>query len=265
MSSLTIPWWELRLCALDLETTHPEPEEARIVSFAVVLAGGGRPTETLTCIVDPGVPIPPEATGVHGITDAIVGERGVPAAEAIPGVLSVLRAAHPPAPLIVFNGRYDLTVLDREARRHGLEPLDPRPVIDPLVIDKHLWRYRKGSRKLDAICLQRGAVLDGAHDASFDALAAARLAWVIGAKGEVIRRVRDAREEAELQALQAEWDEVRADAAALHDAQIRWAAAQASSLRDYFISEGQMENAAEVREEWPVIPAGDLQPEGSTA
>jgi DNA polymerase-3 subunit epsilon len=54
-----------------------------------------------------------------------------------------------------------------------LPPLQERQfellVVDPLVIDKWLDRYRKGSRKLEAICAHYGAVLDEAHDADFDA------------------------------------------------------------------------------------------------
>jgi DNA polymerase III subunit epsilon len=247
------PWWDQRMVAFDLETTDADPERARIVSYAIADVGGGLATESLTGLVDPGVPIPEEASKVNGVTDDMV--RGeLTSAEAIPGLLSVLGALAG-RPLIAFNARYDLTVLDREARRLGLAPLAPWPVIDPLVIDKHLDRYRKGSRRLDAVCAWYGATLEGAHDAAFDAIAAARCAWVIGAKGDVVRNPRNFDEEAELQELRREWASIRADAGALHDAQVGWAAAQARGLRDHFTSLGQYEDAAEVTEEWPVAPA----------
>ena len=69
--------------------------------------------------------------------------------------------------------------LDAELRRHGHPPLVVGPVIDPLVLDRALDRYRRGSRKLTAACAHYGVRLDGAHDATFDALAAARVAWRI--------------------------------------------------------------------------------------
>jgi DNA polymerase III subunit epsilon len=149
-------------------------------------------------------------------------------------------------------------VLDREQRRHGIErsplaPADFGPVIDPLLIDKHLDRYRKGSRKLVAICEHYGAKLDDAHEAGSDALAAARAAWVLGAKGEIVRRVWDAKTGAEKAALVREWAEVRNDARMLHDAQVRWAYDQAISLQDYFRKQGQTEDAESVRTDWPVV------------
>jgi DNA polymerase-3 subunit epsilon len=162
------------------------------------------------------------------------------------------------APLVVFNARYDLTVLDRECRRYGLPPLQERQfellVIDPLVIDKWLDRYRKGSRKLEAICAHYGAVLGEAHDADFDALAAARLAWCIGAKGQVVRKVWNAEMGRELAGLKREWEAARGDLARLHRAQRVWAAEQAMGLAQYFREQGQHEDAEGVRTEWPLIP-----------
>ena len=40
---MTTPWWKGRLCGFDLETTHPNPEEARIVQACVVRVGAGDP------------------------------------------------------------------------------------------------------------------------------------------------------------------------------------------------------------------------------
>jgi DNA polymerase-3 subunit epsilon len=83
-------------------------------------------------------------------------------------------------PLIAYNASYDLTVLDAELRRHGHPPLTiGGPVIDPLVLDRALDRYRRGSRKLAAACEHYQVRLDGAHDAAADALAAGRVAWRI--------------------------------------------------------------------------------------
>lgn len=251
------------MVAFDLETTGVDTEEDRIVTAAVARVGGGEETRTETWLVNPGIPIPEEAAAVHGITDDVAYANGREPAEAVAEVLEAL-CGRGGGPLVAFNARFDLTVLDREARRYGLVPLservEPLYVVDPLVIDKWLHRFRKGSRRLDAICAHYGATLEGAHDASFDAIAAARTAWVLGAKGKVTREPRtwgghyeaDCRER---EVLEAEWERVRYELPLLHEAQRLWAMEQAAGLRDYFRGKGQLEDAAGVQPEWPVVPA----------
>lgn len=68
-------------------------------------------------------------------------------------------------PLVVMNAPFDLTLLDRELKRHRASSLgpylqnSPLCVLDPRVLDKHLDRYRKGRmdphRSLRAV--RRGA------------------------------------------------------------------------------------------------------------
>lgn len=251
---MSVPWWQGRLAALDVESTGVDVETARIVTAAVVLVGGGLIPDPMTLLVDPGVEIPQEATAIHGISTEKARADGLPARDALTGLRAVLEVVIDRGyPIVCFNARYDLTVLDRELRRHGLDPLPSPRVVDPLVLDKHLDRYRKGSRKLDAICAHRDATLDGAHDASYDALAAARLAYRIGQRGEIVRRVRNADEGRELARLKREWEAVRGDLDALHAAQVRWAAEQAEGLRAYFAGKGQVEDAAGVRTDWPIV------------
>lgn len=255
---MSVPWWKGRLVGFDIESTSAEVETARIVTAAIVVAGGGLATETLTLLANPGVDIEPGATEVHGITNERARAEGQAAAEVVAAILSTLAPyLEAGAPLCAFSARFDLTILDREARRHGLVPLQDRAplrVVDGLVIDKHLDRFRRGSRKLDAICEHHGVILDDAHEASADALAAARLAWCLGARGEVVRRVRGRRDAIELAALRREWEAVRDDLERLHGAQREWAFEQATSLREYFAGRGQAEDAASVRTDWPIVP-----------
>ncbi len=255
---MSVPWWRGRLVGFDIESTAAEPETARIVTAALIVAGGGVATETLTLLADPGVEISEGATAVHGITNERARAEGKPAAEVVAVILDTLAIyLQGGAPLCIYQARFDLTILDREAARYGLVPLQDRVslrVVDGLVLDKHLDRFRRGSRKLDAVCEHRGAVLDAAHDAASDALAAARLAWVIGARGEVVRRVRNANDGRELAALKNEWAVVRGDLDLLHRAQQKWAAEQARSLHDYFTGKGQHEDAASVSTDWPLVP-----------
>jgi DNA polymerase-3 subunit epsilon len=140
----------------------------------------------MTWLVDPGVEIPEAAAKIHGVTTERAGAEGRPAAECVREIFT--RLAHKTAPIVAFNACYDLTVLDREMRRHGIAPVVSAAqfVVDPFVLDKHVDRYRRGKRNLTAACEHYGVRLDGAHDASFDAVAAARVAWRIAQRHPVI-------------------------------------------------------------------------------
>lgn len=267
-------WWDLRLCGFDLETDSPQPEVAHIVSAAVVLAGGGIEPERLTLLSDvDGHEIPEEAAAIHGVTTERARAEGQPAREVLTAIRCTLAVAIAAGyPLCIMNSRFDATVLDRELRRHGLDPLPAALVIDPSVIDKQLDRYRRSyppgvtkeqaaeqgipsSRTLAGMCSHYRATLDEAHDAASDALAAARLAWVLGARGEVVRRVRNAQDGREKAALVREWESVRGDLRLLHSAQERWALAERDRFAEYKRSIGEHDEAARIDAErgWPVL------------
>jgi DNA polymerase-3 subunit epsilon len=165
------------MCGFDLETTGGSRETARIVTATLVIVGGGQPTDTTGFLIDPGMEIPGEATAVHGITTEQARAAGLRPADALREIANRLAGAWKNGPVIGFNVVYDMTVLDRELRRHLGSALDVSgPVIDPHVIDRALDR-RKGKRTLEETCRHYRVRHDGAHDATQDALAAARLAW----------------------------------------------------------------------------------------
>src|SRR4051812_12370111 len=147
-------WHQELLVGFDLETTGTDVERDRIVTAALIrLEGDGRAAGKQTWLLDPGVPIPDEAAAIHGISTAYVQAHGRPPATAIEEITEALaEALRADIPLVVMNARYDLSLLDRECRRHGVRTLTerlgraPAPVIDPLVLDKHVDRYRKGRR-----------------------------------------------------------------------------------------------------------------------
>lgn len=247
-------WFNSPMIGFDIESTSSDPEEARIVQAALVVVNDG-PTTDHIWLVNPGVEIPAEAIEIHGITNEEALADGMDPAVAVRQIAESI-ASYSGHPLVIQNARYDLTVVDRECRRHGLDDLLPLvhgPVIDPLVIDKWLNRFRKGSRKLDAICAHYGVMLDDAHDAGADALAATRAAWVLGARGEVIRKVWNAKMGAELAYLKSEWEHVRHDPVLLQEAQVHWAYEQAVGLEEYF---RETDPDARVETAWPVVPFG---------
>jgi DNA polymerase-3 subunit epsilon len=133
------------------------------------------------------VPIPPEATAVHGITDADVETRGGTLEATVKGIKQTLDAAVAArAPLVIYNAAYDLQVLSEAHRRLYGVPMFPEDwagyVIDPLVIDRHTDRFRKGSRKLTAVAEHYKVKLTDAHTAVADATAAGYLAIALAAK-----------------------------------------------------------------------------------
>ncbi|MEV0222755.1 3'-5' exonuclease [Streptomyces sp. NPDC050704] len=237
-------WYEGPLTAFDTETTGVDVETDRIVSAAVVVqdAPGSRP-RVRRWLVNPGVSVPEGATAIHGLTDGFLQLNGrwpSPVMEEIARELAEQSAAG--RPLVVMNAPFDLTLLDRELRRHRASSLGhwfetaPLRVIDPRVLDKYLDRYRKGRRTLTDLCAHYEVELAEAHDAAADALASL----------EVVRAV-GRRFAARLE---------RYSPAELHTLQAVWHAAQARGLQAWFARSGTEE---------VVDPAWPLRPELSQA
>jgi DNA polymerase-3 subunit epsilon len=233
-----VSWHTRRLAAFDLETTGIDVEQDRIVTAAVSVVGAGHQTVSHAWLVDPGVEIPAGASAVHGITTEQARRDGRDPAEAVEEITATLAVQQRAGvPIVAFNARFDLTILDREARRHGVEPLIDRIggaerllVIDPFVIDKQVDRYRRGRRTLTAVCEHHRVPLVDAHDANADALAAARVAWRMATTLIDIGGT---------------------ELAELHGQQVAWAAEQAASLEEYFAAQGRPER---VEPAWPCVP-----------
>ena len=184
-------WPTERTLSLDLEATSALPDEAVPVSFAMVELDGGAVTRVRHGLCQPGVPIPPESIAVHGITDADVEARGGTLEATISGIAETLKkVVEARCPIIIYNASYDLSVLQANYHRlFGVPMIGEKwegMVINPLVIDRHVDRYRKGSRKLTAVAEHYGVKLTEAHTAAADATAAAMVAFAQAKKyGEV--------------------------------------------------------------------------------
>ena len=175
-------WYDGPFAAFDLETTGIDPATARIVELALIVDDGdGRPRDLYAGLVDPGpeVEIPPGAAAVHGITrERLEAEAAPPAAEVLPEVQVHLAAiADRGWPVVIYNATYDWPLLAAELAR--LDPPLPLPdchLIDPLVLDRSVDRYRKGKRTLETACQVYGVTLEDAHSARADAVASLRVA-----------------------------------------------------------------------------------------
>ncbi|MFZ4264723.1 3'-5' exonuclease [Streptomyces arboris] len=232
-------WHQGPLVGFDLETTGTDVETDRIVTAALVrLEPDGTVAEQRTWLLDPGVAIPEQASAIHGIGTDHARKHGARAASAVEeiahAVAEVLRSG---VPLVVMNARYDLSLLDRECGRYGLDSVEqriggvPSPVIDPLVIDKHVDKYRKGKRALQALCEHYGVTLSDAHDATADAVAAVRVVRRMGERHRPVSTLPPAE---------------------LHALQVRAAAEQSASLQAYLRRTANP--TAVVEQAWPVIP-----------
>ncbi len=178
---VTIPWQFGPLLGFDLETTGIDRYNDVPVSYALVEFNGGKRVSGASRIVNPGRPIPEGAMAVHGITDERAQAEGQPLDEAIAEIVAALVAAtRDEIPIVGSNLPYDLSMVEACAKRllgFGLvEAGFNAPVIDVLVIDKTYAKYRKGKKKLDALCEVYGITIEGAHDAAVDATASVEVA-----------------------------------------------------------------------------------------
>ena len=237
MSNLFANAWHTgAMLAVDTETTGPNPNLDRVVTATAARLHNGL-NGADDWLINPGVHISDGAAAIHGVSNERAQAEGQEPAEALAGIATRLQyAIEAGIPLVLFNAAFDLTLLDREFTRHGVTcPLDQALVIDGHVIDKALDKYRKGKRTLTAVCEHYGVRLDGAHDATEDALAAARVAWALAERFP---------------------DELQVDLRQLHARQVAWRAEQAASLQSYFRRQGEKD--AVVDGGWPIqaVPSG---------
>lgn len=207
--------WTERLAVFDTETTGTNPLSDRIVTaFVGIIDGNGEIERGSDWLANPGVPIPEPAASVHGITTEMAQENGEPARVVVERIRDSLNwIARHRLPLVVYNAPFDLTLVAAECRRHGIDaPVLGPQVIDPLVMDRALDRYRRGKRTLSDTAVEYGVELLDAHDAGDDAVASGRLALAMTQRYP---------------------DELLVDLPVLHEKQREWAETQAASFEDY--------------------------------
>lgn len=118
------PWVYDRWAVLDTETTGTGPS-ARIVEVALVTMRFGRVEDVFASLVHPGRPIPPEATAIHGITDAMVAQAPT-LAGLLPTLEEKLRRCRVAAGYNIAG--YDEPVLRGHGFRLRLPVIDAMPL-----------------------------------------------------------------------------------------------------------------------------------------
>lgn len=164
----TRPLNALTCVVFDTETTGLSLSD-RIVQIAGLRLAGGRLTgEAFETLVNPGRPIPPGSTRIHGITDAMVADA--------PDMVAALRAFHgfaEDAVLIAHNAPFDMGLLraaEAETGQHF-----PNRVMDTVLLSAMIWG-QGAPHSLDAICERLGITIPAGlrHTAMGDAQATAQ-------------------------------------------------------------------------------------------
>ncbi|MCX4547401.1 3'-5' exonuclease [Streptomyces sp. NBC_01500] len=227
-------WHRGPLVGFDLETTGTDPLQARIVTAAIVEVRDAEVVRRHDWLADPGVLIPAQASEIHGISSERAVAEGRPVREVAREIAEVLAGYWAlGVPVIAYNAAFDLSLLAAESRRHGLPRLaEAAPVIDPLTIDRAVDRFRRGKRTLEAACGEYGVVLESAHEASADALAAVRVAIAIAERHPQVAAL---------------------DLADLHRSQIGWYAEWATDFQKFLRRKGNAD--AVVDTAWPLREA----------
>lgn len=158
---------ELPFCAIDLETTGINPLLHRIVEVAIIRFNLVSGEESFSSLVNPGVRMPEDAFGIHGISDEMV--RGAPA---VGDILDEIEGFIGGSILIAHCASFDLSFLGSAFRRSG-RVVPPMVGVDTVRMSRRAYRGLPNYR-LETLCGYLG--IDILHHRAYpDALACMRL------------------------------------------------------------------------------------------
>jgi DNA polymerase-3 subunit epsilon len=133
----------MRFVAFDLETTGTKPTADKIVEIGAVLFDGDCAVKGYGTLVDPGIPIPSDASAVNGISDSMV--RGKPR---IVDVLGAFAEFCGDLPLVAHNAPFDFKFLLEDIKLHRASA-PSGVVLDTLPLARKLFpglpNYRLGT------------------------------------------------------------------------------------------------------------------------
>jgi len=159
---------ERPLAIFDIEATGTSPVADRIVELAIVkiMANGDRNSRVFR--VNPGIPIPPGATEIHGISDA-----DVAACPPFAAIAAEVDEALKDCDLGGYNClRYDIPMLVEEFRRAGLAfEVEGRRVVDV----QRIYHRREPRDLTAALAFYCGEMHLDAHGAEADTNATLRV------------------------------------------------------------------------------------------
>jgi DNA polymerase III epsilon subunit-like protein len=151
---------DLRYLVLDLETTGFDPEKDKPIEVGAAWVENLQIIDTFASFCsNEGVPIPPDASGIHHIIEADL--EGAPSFRE---VLGIIERKHKYDVLVAHNANFDMAFIKPPA---GI------PVLDTLRLAQKLWpaavnHKNQTLRYMWGICLEAEHRRGIAHSASFD-------------------------------------------------------------------------------------------------
>ncbi len=132
----------MKFVAFDLETTGIKPKEDMIVEIGAVLFDGAEALKTYGTLINPGIPIPADASAVNGISDEMVVDK-----PRVADVLGDFADFCGDLPLVAHNAPFDYKFLLEDVKLHrGAAPkgvvLDTLPLarkVFPGLANYKLW------------------------------------------------------------------------------------------------------------------------------
>lgn len=147
------PLRELTYVVFDTETTGLDPQRDDVVQIGAIRIVRSKLVEGETCdlYVDPGRPIPPASTKVHGVSDADV--QGAPQ---MPEAGRRFHRFASGAVLVAHNAPFDMAFFKRAEPQIGA-PFD-HPILDTVLLSAAVFGESE-EHTLDALCDRLGVVL----------------------------------------------------------------------------------------------------------
>ena len=152
------------LVVFDIESTGTSPRKDRIIELAAIKVSPAGSEERKCWLLNPGIPIPPETTAIHGITDEIV--KDCPTfADKANEIFEFFRDCD----LSGFNAdRFDIPCLEEEFARVGLNfAATARRHVDV----QRIYHKMEPRDLTAAVKFYLGRPHEGAHGAEADAAA----------------------------------------------------------------------------------------------
>ncbi len=187
-------WKDLRVAALDVETTGFDPSVERIIEIGIVTFENGEIVESWGQLVNPGKPIPAEVQSLTGISDEDVADQP-PFADVYQEVQNRLTDVG----ILAYNLAFDRKFITAELERVGGFWPTNAPTLDPLIFARQL--QKEHSRfNLGVVAERLGISLENAHRATDDAMVAGQIMYAFAE--ELPARLQD------LLVLQAQWEQL---------------------------------------------------------
>jgi DNA polymerase III epsilon subunit family exonuclease len=171
------PLADATFVVFDFETTGLDVTRgARVVEIGALKLERGDVIDHFLTLVDPGVPIPADATAVHGLTDAdVAGQAKL--AETFPGFITFAGDAA----LVAYNLPFDLSFAVAATKELGLGPLK-NATVDLLALARHYYPSLE-SHKLESLARALNVANPAPHRAMGDVAVESQLLLTFLAQG----------------------------------------------------------------------------------